>query len=230
MRLSKREKVLLGILLVVGGFYVFYQFEYFPRQVTIDRLKEENTRLNREIVSFIAKEGGLTDINQEKRRLNDELDQMVIRLPRSPLLADIVAFLEQSARDSQVKLASVNYKESLPSKTSLDAKDTNPVKPAQYVNFQLTASGDHAGLLSFLLKIENASRIYNINSGKISLLKRKQPEMAMRSSESESGALGRAGEATVAEQESLTYDRNNLVIVLDISAYYDQSSVRQKIN
>jgi len=192
--------------------------------VEIDCLKEENTRLSHEIESIMAKEDGLTDINQEKSRLNDELDQMVMRLPQAPLLADIIAFLQQSARESTVKLVSVNYKESLPGQAAMDAKS---VKPAQSANFQVTASGNHADLISFLTKIENTPRIYSINSGKISLVKWKPMSAIEHKNGSESSI---EGETTVIEKESLTYDPNNLVIILDISAFYDEASGGEKIN
>jgi len=227
LRLSRRETVMLGILLVIGGFYVFYQFYYHPRQVDIEYLQDENTRLGLEMESLMAKKVGLANVSREKIRLNDELNQMIIKIPPSPLMADIINFMQQSAGESRVNLVSVNYKESLPGKAVVDVKEANTIKPAQSVRIQLTAEGTHAGLLSFLLKIENASRIYSINSGKISLVKRKRPDMNLNS-ESESGAWGSAGEATVKEPESLTYDRDNLLIVLDISAYYDQSSMGEK--
>jgi len=229
VRLSKREITLLVLLVVVSGFYLGYHFVFEPLYKHAAQLRDENVKLSTDLQTLEQRMNKKGDISLEEQKIQNEYAKMEAKLPQSPMIPNTIDFMELSAREANVKLLSINYKENVPAKTGVDSKNNQPVSPTA-ANFKITASGSHYNLLSFLLKLENAPRIYTINGSKITLAK------VSSEADTPGQEVGGAGtEAAVetaealkaaesAKKESQIYDQSKSVINIDFTAYYDSPS------
>jgi len=230
--LSKREIALFGLLIVVSVIYLLYYFVFHPLNLQTTQMKAENSSLSKELQALQVKGAWPGDIGLEKQQIWDEYEKVVTKVPQSPMIPNIIDFMELSAREAHVKLLSISYKESSTIKTAMDVKKSETASAdqgkltAQYADFQLTASGTHLNLLSFLLKIENAPRIYKINSSKMTMIRNNQQKMGSRveasMQEGNSGKMEASLE--IAVKESSAYDPINAEVNLEFTAYYDTAS------
>lgn len=225
MRLSRREKVLLALLIVLGGLYLTDHYLFQPLLIYKRHLIEENNRLSMELQQWEEKTNQYHSLQQQEPGIEADYQQMQAKVPSSPMISDIIVYLETSAREARVKLVSIQYRESAPSNYNSEESELANER-AKPLNFQIVASGSHFNLLSFILKIENAPRIYIINSSKISLVRTASSSYgpAVEPSSDDTRTLNDLD--TQAVPESLAYDMDNSQLNLDFNAYYDDSDAQ----
>ncbi|MDD3364780.1 MAG: hypothetical protein PHZ03_07360 [Syntrophomonas sp.] len=257
MSLSKRELALFGLLIVIVGMYLLYHNVFNPLNLHITQMKAENSTLNKELQALESKIAQQGDIWLEKQQMWDKYDKMLLKVPRSPMIPNIIDFMERSAREAGIKLLSISYKESPVAKKTLEAQKSEASitegnidslrdksdqdgeviienlvlenygdggSMAQAVNFQLTASGTHLNLLSFLLKIENAQRIYRINSIKMIMVRNNQQKVGsdIEASIQEANSGKKEDFIDVAVKESQAYDITHAEVNVDFTAFFDR--------
>ncbi len=246
MKLSKRELALFGLLIVVGGSYLLYYFVFYPLNLQITQMKAENISLRNELQEMKSKGARPGDFLLKKQQIWYNYERILLKMPQSPMIPNIIDFMEKSALEAGVKLLSISYKESPVDKKNLDTtkiepsitegtSDSNTIlkniekggSMAQAANFQLAARGTHLNLLSFLLKIENAPRIYRINSIKMIMLKNNQPKMGseVKDPTQEVNSGKKEDFPEIAAKESQTYDASYAEVNLDFDAYYDSLAI-----
>jgi len=227
VRLSKREITLLVLLVVVSGFYLGYHFVFQPLYKNAGQLRDENVKLSTDLQTLEQRLNKQGDIGLEEQKIQSEYGKIEVKLPQSPMIPNTIDFMELIARETNVRLLSINYKENVPAKSGVDSKKDQPASPTA-ANFKITASGSHFNLLSFLLKLENAPRIYTINGSKITLAKNnlKTDTAGQAEDSTETAAIVKNEES--AEKESQTYDQNKSLINIDFTAYYDSSSTTEQ--
>lgn len=224
MKLSTREAALLGLLLVLGGVFLTNYYIFQPLIAHKQQLGLENNNLTLELQALQNRISKYQSMERDERKSRDDYQRMLEALPQSAMISSIIDYLELSAREAHVKLIMIRYKESAPgdpaSKSAKSGTDLTQIMP---VNFQIVVSGSHFDLLSFILEIENAPRIYIINGGKISLARPDQFPTGITTSPNgpDMAASDKPIEKTV--PESLTYDQSKSVLSLDFSAYYHRS-------
>ncbi|PKM78587.1 MAG: hypothetical protein CVU90_00900 [Firmicutes bacterium HGW-Firmicutes-15] len=253
MSLSKRELALLGLLIVVGLIYLLYGFIFHPLNAQINQMKAENSNLSNEIQELEKEARQGKNWVENERQIWYDYQKILLEIPQSEMIPNIIIFMEQSARDSGVKLLSISYKETTFAKKALEDQKSQPsegtsdslhdkadqgggkvvrgslvlkseVSMVQAANFQLAASGTHLNLLSFIFKIENAPRIYRINSIKMAMVRNNQQKMGIGveapMQEKNSGQNEDFSEISV--KESQAYDSNCAEVNMDVNAYYDR--------
>lgn len=223
MRLSRRETVLLGLLIVLAGFYLTDHYLLKPLYFNKRQIIEENNRLVVEIQKWEEKTREYQAEQQEAPEIQADYRQMLEKVPDLPMISDVIDYLEASAREAQVRLVSIQYREN-PDAASHDSETPGSAdRSLKSLNYQIVACGSHYNLLSFMLKIENAPRTFIINSSKI-YLTRNGPYSAGAAGESSvNGTDAEMSREKAAVPESMNYDMKDSVLNLDFNAYYSTS-------
>ncbi len=182
MKLSKREKILLCFLLVAAGIYVFYNYVYQPVREKTMLLADENGRLKAAIqVAERARttHADIGDIGVEKEKIKEEYEELALKVPESPYLPEVISYLEDSAGEAGVKLLSLSNQESIPedelqvmgmgqltggSSSKQEKEPDNELEGVNAYSLYLTVRGSYYNILTYMLKIEKAPRIYTIDS------------------------------------------------------------------
>ncbi len=224
MKLSTREAALLGLLLVLGGVFLINHYVFQPLTTHKQQLVLENNNLTLDLQALQNRISKYQSMERDERKSRDDYQRMLEAVPQSSMISSIIDYLELSAREAHVKLITIRYKESALDDPALKfAESRTDLTQIMPVNFQIVVSGSHFDLLSFILEIENAPRIYIINGGKISLARTDQSPTGITTSPNspDMAASDKPMEKTV--PESLTYDQSKSVLSLDFSAYYHRS-------
>lgn len=221
MRISKRELILLILLILTGIIYLFYTYMYGPVRDKTDALQVENTRLE---TAILTEQKSIETINNlEEEKLKHDYQVMAEKIPESPFIPEIIDYLEKSAEDAGVELLAVTYtetnkKDRQQNKDNSDQEITGPEK----LRFQATTCGSYPELLLFLLRIEKNSRIYVVEGSKMKTSKRKVIMPPAMAAEGESPTLL---PPPVILTGSSGYDPENIVMDIMFNAYYDKNSL-----
>lgn len=221
MSLSRREAALLGLLLMLVGLYLTNNYIFYPLLVNKQQLISENNNLSMELQELQSRISKYRSMQKDGFQIRYDYENMLDEVPASPMIPSIIGFIESKARDTNVKLISIRYKENtdgdiVPNYT----KSGSNLKQATPVNFKIVANGSRFDLLSFVLEIENAHRIFIINRGKISLGRTDQsPSGIAVPVNNTATAISDQGMAKTIP-ESTTYNQSKSVLDLDFSAYY----------
>lgn len=224
MSLSTRENILIGLLLVLGCVFLFDQYVFQPMTRYNQQLNNENNSLSTELQANANKSIQYQSLETEGPAKQEDYQEMLNALPDSPMISDTIDYLENRAQENNVKLISIQYKENQAgSPASQSAWAGEQQDSAIPVRYQIVANGSHNDLLSFVLTLENAPRIYIINSLKIGLAEKERSAQGFaatadnaRISAGETGGLQAA-------PAPLFYDQGKSVLSLDFNAYYHTS-------
>lgn len=231
MKLSQREKILIGLLIVLSVVYACYNFAYKPGKIAREQLQQEN----RVLKSLIAREENAktqnTGILQERTEIAKLGNKLMLQLPTRAQVPETVAFLKKTAFESHVSLKSLNYEAPNKSKynnSTGSQKTDEELAKVQMLDYNITVQGSYNSLLAFLLKIENAPRLYTIsNCSMIAAAKKideKAPSEALQSNlEAEPGA--EPVPLPSVPKGSAVYDGSNIKLNLKFSAYCDEESI-----
>jgi len=210
MKLSPREKVLLIILVLLITFYLFYTFLYHPLEQATASLRAENLNLR----SAIKKQQDQWEKGKneelEINKLELEYQQMMIKLPEEDYLPEIVSYLQKNARSADVLLEKINYHNRAMESSQ---GNRNDIRTCEMV---LVARGSYYNLLTLLRKIEEAPRLFVINNVEISA-----PEVSITINE-DTEIPSTPQEET--KPSNISAD-NNLVMTVQLTTYYDPSSM-----
>jgi Pilus assembly protein, PilO. len=224
MSLSTREKVLIGLFLVLGCVFLFDQYVFQPMTRCNQQLNNENSSLSTEIQANVEKSIKYKSLETEGLGKQEDYQEMLNALPDSPMISDTIDYLETRAQENNVKLISIQYKENQagnpPSQPVRTGEQQDAAVP---VRFQIVAHGSHYDLLSFVLALENAPRIYIINGLKIGLAAKERSAQGLAALADNAGiSAGEPGKLQAAP-ETFFYDRGKSVLNLDFNAYYHTS-------
>ncbi len=169
MRLSKREKVLIGILVILGVGYVIDRFMLYPAATCHKQLLASEAGLENQLQQLenLTAEYG-TERQQELVETNYR--KVLAQIPPSPMVPSIMDFLQSSAADTGVEVVSVSYRDAASLETRpAQSNQTTSKTPGQQLDFQMEARGDYGNLVMFVQRIETAPRLYIITKVKIVL-------------------------------------------------------------
>lgn len=224
MNWSIREKALLALLLVLGCIFVMDQYLFQPLSRDNRQLIAENTSLSAELQGIKERLNKYQSMEAADLLKQDNYQEMLEALPQSPLIPNIINDLESKARENNIILISIHYKENIAGSPALKPSGPEPQQATLVpVNFQITAHGSHYDLLSFVLALENAPRIYVINNLKIGLAgkERAVPISAVQLSNTASSVV--EPNTTPITPELLFYDQGKSILNLDFNAFYHYS-------
>jgi Tfp pilus assembly protein PilO len=208
MRLSDREKILGLIVIMLVGFYFYDRLILEPVLAEVKQLDAETNQLclqkeaNQELIILNQK------VQQEVGSL-DYSDDMETLLPVLPHTAEVISYLSECARNQSLVLCFIHFKLVDSERTSAEQGITAETTP-KAINLQLGVQGDYDKLISFLVSIENAPRIYKINHSNLKVV----DPAGIISDNQESGVLTK-------DPTTSDYDRNQATLTLDLSVFYD---------
>lgn len=222
MSLSKRESLFLGILALMGLMYLMLNFLIQPANMQLLQLQTENEQMVREVEDLEAEidRSG----SSEKTESRETYQQMSAEVPRLPMIPDTIDYLEASAQETQVKLLSISYKEGAEIRDL--ANTTQPADfnlEAQPVKFRISAYGSHFNLLSLMLSIESAPRLFIIQGMKLTLDKTEGTStetVANQSTAAVSPPANVLAESPVPESQH--YNSGQAILELDFMAFYER--------
>lgn len=159
--MTKREILGISVLLLVILVYVFDQFLYQPLKLNKTRLANEQ----RQIIQELEEIDALQIRNQKLLILEPQIKQdyqkMITQIPPEPMISDTVRYLEWSATQAEVAVAScviqdLHDKPKLAGGNVHQGLKNGVLTP---VRLQVIACGDRYHLLCFLLQIDNSPRL-----------------------------------------------------------------------
>ncbi|MDD3268434.1 MAG: hypothetical protein PHX14_03865 [Syntrophomonadaceae bacterium] len=231
MMLSRREKILLTLLLILGLAISYNYLVYQPGQIARKHLIQENGVLISLIERGTSAKAQNLDINQEKTRIVKAGNELMLQIPSSARVPETVAFLKRTARDTHVNLQSINYAINK-SKTGMNknAKANKDIlEKVQVLDYNITIQGGYNNLLAFLLKFENAPRLYTINNCRMIANAQKFDEAAisevLTSLIEDPEAAPVPVPLPIMPKGSAIYDGNSIQLNLKFSAYYEEETI-----
>ena len=163
MILTKREKVLLGALLLAGGAYLLDYFWLQPLNARSSQLHAENTSLQAELnqsAEMTASYGGA----DTQERIIADYAAVRAQVPDQPMITDIIEFVGMIAAETGIEAHSVQYDAPI---EPIRGGDANAKQHLHEIRFRIQAQGSRSGLLIFLARIENAPRLLNVTKTKL---------------------------------------------------------------
>lgn len=160
--MSRREKILLMILFLLAGGYVYYQFLLSPLQSRIYLLAGENGRLTARIAAMEQKSRQQEGTAISEDEIDLRLGKLMEKIPNNPYIPEVIAFMEHSAEESEVSLLEASLEMEPPS-SAVQSDPGQPRPVYQYQTLNITVQGSYEALFLYIDKIENrAARIFNI--------------------------------------------------------------------
>lgn len=230
MKLSNREKVLLGILLVLSLVYAYYNFAFKPGKIAKENLLQENRVLKSMIESGETAKTQNTGMVQKITEIAKLGNELMLEVPARAGVPETVAFLKKTALDANVDIKSLNYAASPKNKNNSvnNTKNMVETEKVRTLDYNITVQGAYNNLLAFLLKIENAPRLYTINDCQMTA---NAPEIAAEALAGPLQSSMEAGQGTPSPRlpsipkGSAVYDGNDIKLKLRFSAYYDEEGI-----
>ena len=201
--------------------YLLLNFLIQPANLQLLQVQTENEQMIRELEDLqagIDRSGG-----SEETESRVEYREMLAEVPPLPMIPDTIDYLEAGAQENQVKLLSISYKEGVEVQGLANASPPVDIdQQVQQVKFRIAAHGSHFNLLSFMLSIENAPRLYIIQGMKLTLDKTEgtfTETVAQQSTAAVSPAANLLTESLVPESQHYTFDQ--AILELDFIAFYE---------
>ncbi len=167
MNISKREKILVAVILVLGMVFMFNKYFYAPVNNQIDRLESENAQLNEEMSEFNREKKQQLSQAEQKQKAMDELQNLKIMIPKDKQLEQLVRFLQSAAEVSAIQLISIDFKENVqPTGQPAGQPPGQPgqVPAVKVLNLGISTYGNYFQLRNFLLQLESCPRIITVQS------------------------------------------------------------------
>ncbi len=155
MQLTKREGLLLsafGILLIL---YLFYVLAYKPLILKTQKLIDENKEVIKMGYRVEAADKMMADNAESQKQAFAEFSEKV---PEKAYLPETIDFLEKLSKDNKVELLMTQYI------LSEDLLISNIKEECQECLFEIDLTGSYLNLTKFIRGIEDAPRLYNIES------------------------------------------------------------------
>lgn len=167
MTISRREKILIFILIVAVLGFLFVRLVYLPNDVEIQALQADNQelKLEKQNLENLRRQQELSSDTQI--RTMAELRVLEAKLPVEEELVPMMRFVDEIARDSGMLLLSLTYKEEQAKTTSGAGKLT----------FDVGTSGSIFAIINFLQALNDAPRLISIGDVVLTAAKKEAPQV-----------------------------------------------------
>lgn len=237
MKLSKREMVLLTILLIAASIYIYYNYIYMPVVNNAAAVKSENDKLQANLRELEKLKASQKKPAQVAQKLKTDYQALLNKVPEDPYVPEMIVYLADAAKESRVELKKIDYKYDekstanapVPTDGAEDKKTANAaaVKSSQ---LEIEAAGTYYDILAFMLTVENAPRAFVLTGMDLTSSKRKPQEATALAPASGTTVQGAGGSPTAPsapnpEQAlvgSAAYDGNSLLLKLKFQSFFDQ--------
>ncbi len=156
MRLTKKEAIVITILLVVAAVYIFYKFVYGPIINETNQLVIKNSKLKAS--QEIALKEALLNGNSELINNINKLNSLNAVIPNMPFIAESYKFFDDAARNNNLRFFASGLENEINEKT---INDNLTYYECHYV---LNLNGSYPNLVKFIREIEETERLYSLDS------------------------------------------------------------------
>ncbi|NLG33621.1 MAG: hypothetical protein GX550_08890 [Syntrophomonadaceae bacterium] len=168
MKISRREKILLLVLIYIIIVSVFFKYFYLPKASHIADLQVRNEALRTALREWEEQTSQPEDdIPVDKPKPDDEAAGIDSRLPMKAELLEVLTFLDQSSHEFNVPLQSMQY---------LDRESETGQPGVRKVSIQVSAAGGLFELVNYTRSLEESTRLAVIDS--LELTAEPKPEPA----------------------------------------------------
>lgn len=172
-KLSKNEKILLGILGIAIVIYVYYTFFLTPVLNKISISNTNITNYNAEIQSIAIKEAETKKLEKQYEELKVKYDDFLTKYPNFSKAPQIAYDVKALADIYGITLENIGFSEPLKVGTSTpENKEETTTKDSNFQLFNIaaniTASGTYANIKSFIKALEEEKRATEISTTSIS--------------------------------------------------------------
>jgi Tfp pilus assembly protein PilO len=168
MKISRREKILLLLLIYITIGSVFFKYFYLPKASQIADLQVRNEALITALREWEEQDSQTEDdIPVDKPKPDDEAADINSRLPMKAELLEVLTFLDQSSHEFNVPLTSMQY---------LDRESETGQPGVRKVSIKVSAVGGLFELVDYTRRLEESTRLAVIDS--LELIAEPKPELA----------------------------------------------------
>jgi Tfp pilus assembly protein PilO len=209
MKLSRRERVMLVIMFWTVGFYIFYHFAYTPLKNEKIGWAEKNRVLQEEVISARQSEKDLKQLKVQEQLYRDRYTRLARQLPSQEYIPEVVAFMENQAKECGLHLMNINYQEQNAASDQPSGKGSQPDTMADIksMDFHLTGWGSYYDAVSFVAALEQSERIYSV------------VEVALAGNEQSSSTLLPGGEVMESGLTEATFNPQEMKLTMRVRTY-----------
>ncbi|MEQ8175487.1 MAG: hypothetical protein ABRQ26_10525 [Syntrophomonadaceae bacterium] len=237
MKLSKREMVLLTILLIAASIFIYYNYIYMPVAKSAAAVSSENEKISANLRELEKLKANQKKPAQVAQKLKTDYQALLTKVPEDPYVPEMIVYLADAAKESRVELKKIDYKydEKSTANTPVSTEGAQDKKTANAAavkssQLEVEATGTYYDILTFMLKVENAPRAFVLTGLDMTSSKRKPQDTATVVPASGTMAQGTSGSPTtpstpVPEQAlvgSAAYDGNSILLKLKFQSFFDQ--------
>lgn len=235
MRLSKREMVLLTILLIAASIYIYYNYIYIPVVNNAAATKTENEKLQTNLRELEKLKANQKKPAQVAQKLKTDYQALLTKVPEDPYVPEMIVYLADAAKQSRVELKKIDYKYDEKSTANTPAtadggqeKKTANVAAVKSSQLEVEAIGTYNDILTFMLTIENAPRAFVLTGSDLTAGKIVAKEITTTTTEiSPSGDEKTTTSKNTIDMTqqlvgSAAYDGNSIQLKLKFQSFFDQ--------
>lgn len=238
MRLSKREMVLLTILLIAASIYIYYNYIYMPVVNHAATVKTENEKLQANLHELEKLKQNQKKPVQVAQKLKNDYQALLTKVPEDPYVPEMIVYLADAAKQSRVELKKIDYKYDDKSTANTTAstegsqdKKTANVAAVKSSQLEVEAIGTYYDILTFMLTVENAPRTFVLTGLDLTAGKIKSLDVTTTTTEASPGGAGSKTTTSTTSIDmtqllvgSAAYDGNSIQLKLRFQSFFDQVS------
>ncbi len=214
MILSKREKVLLGTLLLAGCVYLLDYFWLQPLNARSSQLQADYSGLQAKLNQSTEMTASYSGAGTQEKIIADYA-AVRAQVPDQPMITDIIEFVGLIGAETGIEAHSVQYDAQIEPVRAGDAIEKHHLHE---IRFRIQAQGSRSGLLAFLARIENAPRLLNVTKTSLKAVEPHPSQVPNLVGAEDRTALPMVGPSMSADSINPEADLHELE--MDISAFY----------
>lgn len=214
---TKRERIWLGILLLVGGAYLLDHLWLSPLNTERQQIDTTHSILQSEMDQSQHLQS-MYGLATTQNGIIADYTEMLARIPDSPMIAEVMEYIRSSGFETGVEITSMQYED----QAQLDLASTKTLEPPapQEICYRIKAQGNYPGIVAFLKCIEIAPRLFTFS---ITDIKRVEPVMTTIYGDEGEGEVDHAeGDLDLQSPaiEPLLGEEHKYDLYAEFSAYY----------
>ncbi|AIS52359.1 Tfp pilus assembly protein PilO [Thermoanaerobacter kivui] len=161
MKLTKRERFLIYLALIIGFFAIYYQYYLTPKILEMQKLSSEiadKKRLLNEINSLNSK-----SLEEKLGNLDNQLKELNLRIPDNKDIEIFLFNLENMIYTTGVKVKTLSF-EDLNQQQPQQSQQLKEKEEFVTIPINISVSGKYNQILSFIEEIQKSKRLCNIQA------------------------------------------------------------------
>lgn len=161
LNISKREKILLIVLGIIGLCYLYYSIYLIPQLNNLNKASVELENSKKALNGLVVSQKNINEIRSQIDGLNRKAQESLMSMPDSERIPDIILELKSMGETSGCVINQVVFTQAPPGgQAKQETNKGNPAQDMQVLAIPVTCEvdGDYNCIMSFIKSIENSSR------------------------------------------------------------------------